>query len=159
MTMRFLAGRTKLANMTCDITIDTTKLNYFHFLFEAKDISMTTRTLGSDDRSIVVESHYSWTPLDYYVTGHAVSHSNCSWSLNFWSTSIDDEKFELFCQGCTAPGELDAGDTSHVLTSCSFQFQWPHLQKHTVICKHHPTHPTEHERATPECQQTGWECM
>ena len=36
---------------------------------------------------MVVRSHYSWTPLDYYV------HS-----------SIDDEKFELFCQGCTTPG-------------------------------------------------------
>ena len=100
MTMRFLAGCTKLANIPPDITMDT-KLNYFHFLFEAKDISMTTRTLGSNK---MVQSHYSWTPLDYYVTGHAISHSNCSWSLHFISSSIDDEKFELFCQGCAAPG-------------------------------------------------------
>ena len=112
MTMRFFAGRTKLANMSRDITIDTAKLNYFHFLFEAKDISMTTRTLGSDDRSIVVQSHYSWTPLDYYVTGHAISHSNCSWRLEFNYSSIDGEKFELFCQGCAAPG--GTGCTGHV---------------------------------------------
>ena len=101
MTMRFLAGCTKLANILPDITMDT-KLNYFHFLFEAKDISMTTRTLGSD--GMYVKSHYSWAPMDYYVTGHAISHSNCPWSLNFDSSSIDDEKFELFCQGCAAPG-------------------------------------------------------
>ena len=101
MTMRFLAGRTKLANISPDITMDT-QLNYFHFLFEAKDISMTTRTLGSDE--MVVIPHYSWTSLDYYVTGHAISHSNCPWSLRFWNASIDDEKFELFCQGCAAPG-------------------------------------------------------
>ena len=101
MTMRFLAGLTKLANIPPNITMDT-KLNTFHFLFEAKDISMTTRTLGS--RMMVVESCYSWTPLDYYVTGHAISHSNCPWSLHFISFSIDDEKFALFCQGCTAPG-------------------------------------------------------
>ena len=101
MTMRFLAGRTKLANIPPDITMDT-QLNYFHFLFEAKDISMTTRTLGS--RKMVVWPHYSWTPLDYYVTGHAISHSNCPWSLHFINSSIDDEKFELFCQGCAAPG-------------------------------------------------------
>ena len=101
MTMRFLAGRTKLANIPPDITMNT-KLNSLHFLFEAKDISMTTRTLGSDER--YVESHYSWTPLDYYVTGHAISHSNCSWRLDFRYTSIDDEKFKLFCQGCAAPG-------------------------------------------------------
>ena len=101
MTMRFLAGRTKLANIPPDITMDT-KLNYFHFLFEAKDISMTTRALGSDE--IIVIPHYSWTPLDYYVIGHAISHSNCSWRLHFISSSVDDENFELFCQGCTAPG-------------------------------------------------------
>ena len=98
MTMRFLAGQTKLANIPPNITMDT-KVNYFHFLFEAKDISMTTRTLGSDE--MFVKAHYSWTPLDYYVTGHAISHSNCPWRLDF--NSIDDEKFQLFCQGCAAP--------------------------------------------------------
>ena len=125
MTMRFLAGCTKLANIPPDITIDTT-LNYFHFLFEAKDISMTTRTLGSDEMD--VESRYSWTPLDYYVTGHAISHSNCSWRLSFWSSSIDDEKFKLFCQGCAAPGGTGCrGHISHAyfwdndLTSKSIQ--------------------------------------
>ena len=101
MTMRFLAGLTKLANIPPDVMMGT-KLNYFHFLFEAKDISVTTKTQGSDE--MVVWSHYSWTPMDYYVTGHAISHSNCPWSLHFISSSIDDEKFELFCQGCATPG-------------------------------------------------------
>ena len=111
MTMRFLAGRTKLANIPPDITMDN-KLNYFHFLFEAKHISMTTRTLGSGE--MVVKSHYSWTPLDYYVTGHAISHSNCSWILNFELSSIDDEKFEMFCQGCAASGGTGCrGHISH----------------------------------------------
>ena len=127
MTMRFLAGCTKLANIPPNITRDT-QLNYFHFLFEAKDISMTTRTLGSDE--MVVKSRYSWTPLDYYVTGHAISHSNCSWRLNFEYSSIDDEKFELFCccQGCAAPGGTGCrGHISHAnfrlndLTSKSIQ--------------------------------------
>ena len=134
MTMRFLAGRTKLANIPPDITMDN-ELNYFHFLFEAKDISMTTRTLGSDE--MVVRSHYTWTPLDYYVTGHAISHSNCSWSLhfpsfyislNFISSPIGDKKFKLLCQGCTAPGGTGCrGYISHAdfsgnrLTSKSIQ--------------------------------------
>ena len=109
MTMRFLAGCTKLATIPPDITMDT-QLNYFHFLFEAKDISLTTRTLGSGVMD--VESRYSWTPLDYYVTGHAISHSNCSWSLSFEYSSIDDEKFELLCQGCTSPGA--AGCRGHI---------------------------------------------
>ena len=123
--MRFLAGCTKLANTPPDITMDT-ELNYFHFLFEAKDISMTTTTLGSDEMD--VRSHYSWTPLDYYVTGYAISHSNCPWRLNFMSSSIDDEKFELFCQGCAASGGTGCrGHISHAnfsydgLTSKSIQ--------------------------------------
>ena len=126
MTMRFLAGLTKLANIPPNITMDT-ELNYFHFLFEAKDISMTTRTLGSDEMK--VRSHYSWTPLDYYVTGHAISHSNCSWRLEFIFSSIDDEKFELFCQGCAAPGGTGCrGHISHAefwgnkLTYTDFRF-------------------------------------
>ena len=125
MTMRFLAGCTKLANIPPDIMMDT-KLNYFHFLFEAKDISMTTRTLGSD--KMVVWPDYSWTPLDYYVTGHAISHSNCPWRLSFFNSSIDDEKFELFFQGCAAPGETGcrgnisyAGFWDNDLTSKSIQ--------------------------------------
>ena len=105
MTLRFLAGFTKLANIPPDISrwlmkSSDTKLTYFHFLFEAKDISVTART-GSDE--MVFRPHYSWTPLDYYVTGHAISDSNCPWNLFFTGTSIDDEKFELFCQGCAAP--------------------------------------------------------
>jgi len=109
MTMRFLAGLTKLANIPPSIKMDN-KLNYFHFLFEAKDISMTTRTLGSDEMD--VSSHYYWTPLDYYVTGHAISRSNCSWRLAFDLSSINDEKFELFCQGCAAPRQT--GCSGHI---------------------------------------------
>ena len=116
LTMRFLAGLTKLANIPSDITMNT-KLNYFHFLFEAKDTSMATRTLGSDE--VFVRSRYSWTPLDYYVTGHAISHSNCSWSLHFWKTFIDDEKFELFCQGCAAPGGTEC--SGHI-SDANFSF-------------------------------------
>ena len=118
MTIRFLAGLTKLANISPDITRrlmenDDTKL---HCLFEAKDISVTTTTHGSDE--IVVYSRYSWTPLDYYVTGQAIIYSNCPWTLKFGYSSIDDDKFELFCHGCAAPGETGCrGYISHANVS------------------------------------------
>ena len=107
MTIRFVAGLMKLANVPPEITRKLRKdgdnnLTLLHWLFECKDTSVTTRTLGSG--RMVVRSHYSWTPLDYYVMGHVISHSNCPWRLNFWFCSIDDEKFELFCQGCATPG-------------------------------------------------------
>ena len=106
MTLRFVAGLTKLANVPPEITRtlreDGDKLTLFNWLFECKDTSVTTRTLGSDE--MVVWSHYSWTPLDYYVTGHVISHSNCPWRLIFRHSSIDNDEFELFCQGCATPG-------------------------------------------------------
>ena len=70
MTMRFFTGLTELANIPPNMD---TELNYFHFLFEAKDISMTTRTLILGKMGLW--QHNTWTPLDY-VTGHAISHSN-----------------------------------------------------------------------------------
>ena len=89
---------------------DDTQLTYFHCLFEAKAISVATSTLSSDKMD--VSPQYSWTPLDYYVTGHTISHSNCSWRLNFLFSSSDDENLELFCQGCAAPGAT--GCSGHI---------------------------------------------
>ena len=113
MTIKFLTGLTKLANMpphfaTSLVESDETKLTFFHFLFETKDISTITE---SDE--IVVRPQYSWTPLDYYVTGHAVSHSNYLWRLYFSHASIDDENFELFCKGCAA--FLGTGSKGHIV--------------------------------------------
>ena len=107
MTLRLVAGLTKLANVPPEITwrlwedLDN-NVTLLHWLFECKDSSVTTRTLGSDE--MFVRSHYSWTPLDYYVTGHLISLSNCPWRLIFRHSSIDNDKFELFCQGCATPG-------------------------------------------------------
>ena len=90
-----------------------------------------------------VSTHYSWTPLDYYVTGHAISHSNCPWKLNFEYTFIDDEKFELFCQGCAAPGGIGcrghisfANFSGNDLTSKSIQSFvniHPHILQHMKV--------------------------
>ena len=108
MTLRFVAGLTKLANVPPVIISWKLRkdrddsLTLLHWLFECKDTSVTTRTLGSDE--MVIRSHYSRTPLDYYVIGHVISHSNCPWRLNFDASSIDDEIFELLCQGCSTPG-------------------------------------------------------
>ena len=47
------------------------------------------------------------------MTGHAISYSNYPWRLHFFISCID-EKFELFCQGCAAPGGTGCrGHISH----------------------------------------------
>ena len=38
------------------------------------------------------------------MTGHVISRSNCSWGVDFIHSFIDDEKFELFFQGCAPTG-------------------------------------------------------
>ena len=83
MTTKFVAG---LVNIPPEIIRklredDDNHVNLLHWLFECKNTSMNTRTLGSGEME--VRSHYSWTPLDYYVTGHVISHSNCPWRLDF----------------------------------------------------------------------------
>ena len=128
MTIRFVAGLTKLANVPPEITRklrkdDDNKLILLHWLFECKE-SATTRTLGSDE--MVVRSHYCWTPLDYYVTGHVISHSNCPWELYFRPSSIDDEKFELFCQGCATPGG----------TGCEGYITYANFMPNDITSKH-----------------------
>ena len=113
MTLSFLTGLTKLINIPREWMPWWVRITCFHILFERNDISITTETLGSNERE--VSSRYSWTPLDYYVTGHAISHSDCSWKLDFLYSSFDDEKLELFCQGCAASGRIKySGHISHV---------------------------------------------
>ena len=132
MTMRFLAGLTKLEYIRHKIKRRLVKGEdtYFHFLFEAKDISMTTRTLGSDVRShysyeTVIRPDYSWTPLDYYVIGLAISRFNCSWGVDFLSSCIDDEKFELFCRGCTGLGR----------TGCRGHISYANLSQNNITSR------------------------
>ena len=131
MTLKFVTGLTELANVPPEITRklrkDYNNLTLLHWLFECKDTSVTTRTLGSDE--MVVESHYYWTPLDYYVTGHVILHSNCPWTLDFNSSSIDDEKFELFCQGCATPGG----------TGCDGYISCAYLSHNDITSKHMPS--------------------
>ena len=121
MTIRFLAGLTKSVNIpTRKWTVSNdNKVTYFHILFEAKGSSLTTRDLGSDE--MIVNSHYSWTPLDYYVTGHAISHSNCFWRLRFYNSFIDDEKFALFCQGYDTPGVTEI---RHCISYADFSYNY-----------------------------------
>ena len=117
MTFRFLAGLTKSVNIPTRkwMVSNDNKLMYFHILFEAKGSSLTTRDMGSNE--MIINSHYSWTPLDFYVTGYAISHSNCSWRLRFYNSFINDKKFALFCQGYDTPG---VAEIRHCISYANF---------------------------------------
>ena len=100
------------------VTIDGQEC-YPSLLTKYEDYLSSTPVIQAamSDEMFVMPDH-SWTPLDFYVTSHAISHSNCPWRLEFSdfladdddddddndSNLFDDEKFELFCKGCANPG-------------------------------------------------------
>ena len=92
---RFLAG---LTPEVVKQLVSDDKLALYHLLFESHNDLTTVSVLGS--RGVYLYSERSWTPLDFYVTGYCIAHSECYWSLRFWSCSIDDEKLDLFSKGC-----------------------------------------------------------
>ena len=104
MTVRFFFGLTKPNTLTSLLIShhissqrDIESSNVFHWLFETGE--------GKPDgsgRSVRVGSSYSWSPLDYYVLGHAISQCNFSWVLLLNRTSMGDEGMEMLCKGMSA---------------------------------------------------------
>ena len=71
------------------------------------------KVLCSDEMDIRVRR--TWTPLDFYVTGYYVAHSQCKCSLGSDGGSINDQKVELFSKGChTSSSTTDSGSLSSV---------------------------------------------
>ena len=96
MTLRFLSGLTKSSPILRDYMRRIDKLTVFHWLFEGGDKATIADILG--ERMITVHSHYSWSSLDYFVTGHCIARSNCSWDIYFNFSHMGDEKMTQFLQ-------------------------------------------------------------
>ena len=102
MTVRFIFGLTKPNTLTSSLIshhissqVGSESSNVFHWLFETGE--------GKPDgsgRSVVVGSSYSWSPLDYYVLGHAISQCHFSWELSL--SHMGDEGMEMLCKGMSA---------------------------------------------------------
>ena len=122
MVFRFLAGLTKLENTQKIIqqlldsngdSSDDDKLTLFHWLLESHSDATSVKVLCSDEMDIRLRR--TWTPLDFYVTGYYVAHSQCKWSLGSDGGCIDDQKVELFSKGChTSSSTTDSGCLSSV---------------------------------------------
>jgi len=115
---RFLAGLTKLKNISRNIieqllhSHSDDRLTLFHWIFESHSDSTTLKVFNLD--KVDIWFRHTWTPLDFYVTGYCVVHSQCIWSLAS-SGCIDDEKMELFSKGCqTSSTTTDYGCISSV---------------------------------------------
>ena len=118
MTVRFFFGLTKPNALTSSLISHhifsqehSKSSNVFHWLFESGE--------GKPDgsgKSVHVESSYSWSPLDYYVLGHAISQCNSNWELDLSITSMGDEVMEMLCKGMpdnTCAGKITKANFSH----------------------------------------------
>ena len=116
MTLRFLNGLTKSSPILRDDMMrmldcnnhfskqysneDRDMLTIFYWLFEGGDKATTADILG--ERRITVRSNYSWSALDYFVTGHCIARSNCSWDIHFRNSHMGDEKMTQFLQALSS---------------------------------------------------------
>ena len=124
MTLRFLSGLTKSSilrdHMQRILNSKHRKnsLTIFHWLFEGGDKTSTADIL--QEREVTVHSHYSWSALDYFVTGHCIARSNCLWDINFWNAHMGDEKMTQFLQGLSsAHGEQGNPHITLINWSCN----------------------------------------
>ena len=104
MTVRFFFGLTKPNTLTSSLIshhissqCDSKSSNVFHWLFETGE--------GKPDglgRTVRVRSSHSWSPLDYYVLGHAISQCDFSWELSLGGTSMGNEGMKKLCEGISS---------------------------------------------------------
>ena len=118
MVMRFLSGQTESTFIPRDVMRRMLesykgKLTLFHWLFEGGETAPVADILG--DGEMWVAADYTWTALDYYVTGCVIAHSNCTWDVRFTGVSMGDEGMELFIRGLCTSSEDKRGN-GHIMS-------------------------------------------
>ena len=113
MVMRFLSGQTESTFIPRDVMrrmLESVKgkLTLFHWLFEGGETAPVADILG--DGVMTVRSDYTWTALDYFITGCVIARSNCTWDVCFINSSIGDEGMELFIRGLCTSSEDKRGN-------------------------------------------------
>ena len=93
--VRFAAGLSELGRELWDAVKGNPHCNIrtevLHMLFESQDLSAITSVLGSDS---VCFCHGALKPFDWYVLGHCIAHSSCTWELDVDNCKL--ESVELF---------------------------------------------------------------
>ena len=98
-TFQFLTGITKLADYPVEFLsnlLSKDEATMYSWLYESQNLPLLTSVLGSAERYLSLS--YSATTTDYFVAGYCLAHSNCTWSVYFWS--VDDVAMEFLSKGC-----------------------------------------------------------
>ena len=87
----------KTGNDSASIEHEIT-LNTLHWLFEAQDNDVIANLLGSSDMQLR-RQFSKITPFDCFVLGYCVSHSNCTWKIDFTQCYIGTRGVEMLVRG------------------------------------------------------------
>ena len=128
--LRFLAGLTKLANISLDqikglfgkplqenessqgkcctrMTPDiSVSVHHTNWMFETQSTEIIKTLLENGTVEFVCEK--GMVPLEYYCVGYCIAHSQCNWCLTF-AEDMEDEKLEMFLTEIKKTG----GGTEH----------------------------------------------
>ena len=101
--LRFFSGVTKSSSILRDHMTrligsknHKDKLTVFHWLFEGGDKASIVGIFG--EMEMKIRSDYSWSALDFFVTGYCIARSNCAWDIYFVDSHMGDEKMAQFLQ-------------------------------------------------------------
>ena len=124
--LRFLAGLTKLANISLDqikglfgkplqenessqgkyctcMTPDiSVSVHHTNWMFETQTTEIIKTLLENATVELVCEK--GMVPLEYYCVGYCIAHSQCNWCLTF-AEDIEDEKLKMFLTEINKTGE------------------------------------------------------
>ena len=103
MVLRFLSGVRQFREYTNNTLCEKITFDILCWLFEAQDNNVFTEMLS--DIKLSVRSGVV-TPLDCFVLGYCISHSNCTWRIDLEYTYIGDEGVEMLVRG-TVEGETE----------------------------------------------------
>ena len=118
--MKFYFGLSKFNTFTLEMVqehiSDYGSAAAYHWMYEAGDTEAVSNLLAFG-RSLHVIPSYEWNPLDYYVLGHCIAHSQCKWKLNFSHSFMGREGMEMLSKGMMNievpwEGEIETSDFS-----------------------------------------------
>ena len=110
-TMRFLAGLTKLESAHFPVHVKLYNCNIFHQFFEAKNDALASKLLSRQENLKIARLSPIPTPLDMYMIGRCIALGQCQWELGFTLRGVTCDHLEMFTSGlnsiCEVKGQIE----------------------------------------------------
>ena len=136
MVMKFYFGLSKFNTFTSEMIrehiSDEESAAVYHWMYEGGDTEAVSNLLASHE-SIEVRSSHEWSPLDYFVVGYSIAHSQSKWKLYFSNSYMGNEGIEMFSKGLM---KMRAVTWNGEITSADFSYCDIHSIEHFVNIPH-----------------------